>query len=245
MKDPWAWAGLALPGAAMALLLIGAVGGRGSRHARVEREGGTVFLGKGVMNLGYLWVERLASLAMRLRLGASAISWISLGLGALSGWLAGGGCLAAAAWALALSGLCDGVDGAVARRDGTATPAGSVLDSALDRYVEFFFCAGLVYYFRGSALAQLTVLFALFGGFMVTYSTAKAEALGIRPPRGWMKRPERLVWLIAGASLAEAAPWAGLEKSAPVLLAAGVVAVFSNLSAVRRLWALSRSPGSS
>jgi len=226
-------AALALPATALALLALAALG-QARSHARVTREGGTIFLGERVMQHAYRWIDLCARAGVRLGLRADAITWLSVVLGLIAGVLAGFGYLGFSAWALALSGLCDGLDGAIARHSGTASPAGAVLDSALDRYVEFFFCAGILVLFAGQTTAQLLVLVALFGGFMVTYSTAKAEALGIRPPRGWMKRPERLVWLIGGATLSAVFTPSAL----PLLTALGVIAVFAHLSAALRLRAL-------
>lgn len=238
MSDWDAWAGLALPVSAFVLLAAAARQGRVERHARVTREGGTAFLGERVMHRGYSWIDRLATVAARAGLSADAVSWLSVAIGLVAGVVAGAGWLGAAAWALALSGLCDGIDGAVARRCGSATAGGAVLDSALDRYVEFFFCAGLLVYFRGEWLLQLLVATALFGGFMVTYSTAKAEALQLTPPRGWMKRPERLVWLASGAAFAATARLADVPSAPVIASVLAVIAVFANASAILRLRAL-------
>ncbi len=236
-----AWLGLALPVGGGLLVLVAALQGPGERHARVTREGGTAFLSEKIMHWGYAWIDRLARVALHLGLGATTVSWLSLLLGLAAGLgLAGGHC-GAAAWLMALSGLGDGMDGAMARLQGTASRSGAVLDSALDRYVEFFCFAGLVWFFRGTAGLQLLTLAALFGSFMITYSTAKAEALQVTPPRGWMKRAERMVWLAGGSALAAALPLAGYSGR-PVLVAVlAIIAVFANLSAVIRLHALSRA----
>lgn len=235
-----AWAGAALPVAAVLLLAFAARAGTGVGHERVRREKGTVFLGERVMQRGYAWIE---AGARRCPLGADAISWISVALGLVSGACLALGWPGWSAWALALSGVCDGLDGAVARRLGTAGPGGAVLDSALDRYVEFFVLAGALVWFRGCWPAQLMVAAALLGSFMVTYSTAKAEALRVVPPRGWMKRAERVVWLLAGFSLGGASALAGAEPAWLAGGAIGVIAVFANLSAVVRLAALRRAAG--
>ncbi|MBI5689766.1 MAG: CDP-alcohol phosphatidyltransferase family protein [Verrucomicrobia bacterium] len=238
MSDLDAWAGAALLVMAAGLLVVAALCGQSPVHARVVREGGTIFLPERVMQAGYHWIDRLAARATGLGLTADAVSWISLALGLAAGILAGATWLGGAAWVLALSGLGDGLDGAMARRQGTASAAGAVLDSVLDRYVEFFYCAGLVVYFAGQSLNQLVVLTALFGGFMVTYSTAKAEALHLTPPRGWMKRPERIVWLIAGSAVAAAARLGGWASDPILLSVVGIIAVAANVSALRRLRAL-------
>src|SRR5262249_41330929 len=99
-----------------------------------------------------------------------------------------------------VSSLCDALDGLVARANGTASDSGEVLDASVDRYVEFFFCGGLVFYSRHWPALMALVLCALLGSFMVSYSTAKAEALHIPPPRGAMRRPERAAYLTLGAA---------------------------------------------
>ena len=91
---------------------------------------------------------------------------------------------------------------------------------------------------------------ALLGSFMVSYGSAKAEALGVAVPRGAMRRAERAVWLCGGALLsplaaalgesAGVAPWIG---EAPMLFALAMVALVSNVSAARRLSAVARAAG--
>ena len=208
---------------------------------RVAREGGTVFLPLRLMQGGYALAAPLVRLLVAAGVRPAAITWFSLVPGAGAGVAVAAGRPGLGAWLLALSGVCDLLDGAVARATGRVSAGGAALDSTLDRYVEFFFLAGVVWFFAGRPELQLLAMAALLGSFMVTYSTAKAEALGVTPPRGWMKRAERLVWLAAGAAGAGLAPLAG-RPAWPVLAAAvGVVAVFANLSAGRRLAALQRS----
>ena len=240
MNQADALAGLALIVGAPLLAGIALIQAPGARHDRVTREGGSAFLGERLMHLGYQWIDALARRCVRVGLGATTMSWLSLALGLIAGVFAGLGYPGAAACALALSGLGDGLDGAIARLQGTASRGGAVLDSALDRYVEFFTFTGLLFYFRNEPIAQLVVVTALFGGFMVTYSTAKAEALKVKPPRGWMKRAERIVWLAGGCAVAAAAGFVGFAP-APILLAvSAIIAVFANLSAILRLRALCR-----
>jgi CDP-diacylglycerol--glycerol-3-phosphate 3-phosphatidyltransferase len=241
MNHADALAGLALITGAPLLVVIALIKAPGTRHARVTSEGGSAFLGERLMHLGYQWIDALAQQCARVGLGATTMSWLSLALGLVSGVFAGCGHPGAAACTLALSGLGDGLDGAIARLQGTASRGGAVLDSALDRYVEFFVFTGLLFFFRNEPAAQLVVVTALFGGFMVTYSTAKAEALKVKPPRGWMKRAERLVWLTGGLAVAAVVGLGGFTP-APVLLGVScVIAVFANLSAIIRLRALCRA----
>ena len=173
-------AGLILVGLGVVLLASALVGSLARSHSRVSREGGTIFLPERLMQRGYDGIESASNLVIRLGLTAGQLSWLSFAIGVCSGLLAGFGKFGFAAWALTFSGVCDGLDGAVARKTQTATRSGAVLDSSLDRYVEFFFCAGIIYSSRGNIGVQMLALGALFGGFMVTYSTAKAEATACR-----------------------------------------------------------------
>src|SRR5581483_78676 len=89
---------------------------------------------------------------------------------------------------------------------------------------------------------------ALLGSFMVSYSSAKAEAMNIEPPRGNMRRPERAVYLDGGAMLSaitipwlEAPPAGAVPIGYPMLVALAIVAVAANISAVARLWSIARA----
>lgn len=134
-----AYLGAALPLVVLVSLGSAAVIRSPVQHARVTREGGTFFLGERTMHRAYTSIDLVAAVGGGCGVPADAVSWLSLLAGLTAGLLAACGLLGTASWALALSGLCDGLDGAIARRTGITTPAGAVLDSALDRYVSFSF----------------------------------------------------------------------------------------------------------
>lgn len=218
---------------------------RGPRHYdRVAQQGGTVVLGTGVMNAGYWLLQPAVRACVRAGVSPAALSWFSLGPAAFAGLAAAWGHWGFAAWGLLASALLDVLDGAVARAAQRASAGGAILDSVLDRYAEFFFFAGMLVAYRGLLPVQLLVLTALFGSFLITYSTAKAEALRLTPPRGCMKRSDRLALLTVGALLAPVSQrwWepAGTWPAWPVLAAVGLIAVLANGSAVARFAALSR-----
>jgi phosphatidylglycerophosphate synthase len=146
-----------------------------------------------------------------------------------------------ATFAIAFASLGDAVDGMLARRTGSASVGGALLDAAVDRYGEFFVLAGLAVLFRESTPILIMILLALAGSFMVSYGSAKAEALRVAVPDGMMRRAERATILCAGVALVPFAgevavrvdaPWL---HHAPILLAVVVVAIAANASAVRRL----------
>lgn len=176
------------------------------------------------------------------------LSWASLVLGGLAGTALAYGYFGFGALFATYSAFLDTLDGMVARLTHVASDAGEVLDAAVDRYVEFFFLAGVVIYYRQIAPLQIIALFALAGSFMVSYSTAKAEALHIPPPPGIMRRPERAFYLILGAALSPIKmPWLDayfnypLTVGYPLLFATFFIAVLSNISAIERLWTIGRA----
>lgn len=206
--------------------------GRAS-HARVEKEGKSALVGKGAMEMFYWVVEPVAAICQKTGLPADAVTWLSLLTGLVAAVAFGAGRLGIGAALAALSAILDALDGLVARRLGTASDAGEVLDAVVDRYVDFATIAGLAVAFRDRLWACAMALAALHASFMVSYSTAKAEALHVTPPRGSMKRAERAVLLIFGAALSVV-----LASERPVLFALGVIALLGNVSAIVRFTAI-------
>jgi CDP-diacylglycerol---glycerol-3-phosphate 3-phosphatidyltransferase len=238
-------ASLALGACCVVLLAAHSCAGAPTRYRRVVQQGATFFLGFNLMHAGYWMLQPVVRLFSKYGVSPAVISWISL-LPALGASIAAAvGHWGVAAWCLLVSALFDVLDGAVARARGELSPAGAVLDSVLDRYAEFIFFCGLLVYYRSFLAAQLFVVAALFGSFLVTYSTAKAEALQTTPPRGSMKRSDRLTVLILGTALAPlSSQW--LEKTPgqfawPVLAAVALIAIMANASAIRRFTALARA----
>lgn len=100
---------------------------------------------------------------------------------------------------LLLAALCDVLDGAVARASNRTSVFGAFLDSTVDRFAEMFFLAGvLVYFIHGepSTLYAVLTFLAAGGSFMVSYTRARAEGLGLTCEVGVMERPERVVLLL-------------------------------------------------
>jgi CDP-diacylglycerol--glycerol-3-phosphate 3-phosphatidyltransferase len=114
---------------------------------------------------------------------------------------------------LLVGSLCDMLDGAVARETGRSSPFGAFLDSTVDRVAEMLVFAGLLVHFarEDSILYALLAFLAAGGSFLVSYTRARAEGLGISCEVGWMERPERLVLLILacllGAGAVQVALW--------------------------------------
>jgi CDP-diacylglycerol---glycerol-3-phosphate 3-phosphatidyltransferase len=94
-----------------------------------------------------------------------------------------------------LGSVFDILDGALARSHEKLTPFGGFLDSTTDRMSEGFILGSiaLVLSREGETLALACVFVALVGSFLVSYTRAKAEAIGLRGDVGLMARAERIV----------------------------------------------------
>ena len=98
--------------------------------------------------------------------------------GLLSGVLIGLGQLEAGGWAIALSGICDILDGRLARAREVASSYGNFIDSTLDRFVETFAFLGFAVYFAGWPYGPLVVAAGLGFSLLVSYAQARGETVG-------------------------------------------------------------------
>lgn len=200
---------------------------RGPVHfERVSQQGGGLLL-----VIGYWGIQPIARFFIYLGLSPNWISLLALALGLLSGVSLALGNFAAGGFLITVSGALDALDGLVARKTDQVTPEGKVLDSTLDRYVEFFFLGGLLFYYQSQPYLQLLVFLAAFGSFMVSYSTAIGEIFRLQLPGGRMRRPQRMFFFALGAIL---------SPGLPMILALGIVGTLSNLSALERFVAIRR-----
>lgn len=108
-----------------------------------------------------------------------------------------------AAIVFTLGSICDMLDGAVARLSERVTPMGAFLDSTFDRVGEGVVLTAIaLVYARDGNLWLVGAAFAtMIGSFLVSYTRARAEALGLECKVGLMTRPERLVLLGIGLLL--------------------------------------------
>jgi CDP-diacylglycerol--glycerol-3-phosphate 3-phosphatidyltransferase len=98
---------------------------------------------------------------------------------------------------LALTGLTDVLDGAVAKASGTASPRGAFFDSVCDRLSDALLFGGVAWYLGSEygGHAPVLPLAVLAGAMLISYERAKAEALGFDARGGLMERAERFVML--------------------------------------------------
>ena len=232
---------------AVALTLYGVrIAARGVFHSdRVSKIGGTALVGRGIMDMTYWAVEPVVRGLAAVGVTPNGLTWSALVLGLGAGVALALGWFGLATLLATLSTIGDILDGQVARLTNSGSNRGELLDAAVDRYTEFAFLAGLVLYLRDSWWQMALALGAMLASFMVSYASAKAEALQVEPPRGLMRRHERSIYLIAGIGFT---PLVGpmlvardLPYVTPCLVALAVVAVIGNLAAVLRLVRIGRS----
>ena len=105
---------------------------------------------------------------------------------------------------LIIANIFDMLDGNVARLTGNVTKFGGFLDSSLDRLSDMVVLLGIIIFYSRNT-AQHSILYvtlagvAMVGSVLVSYSTARSEALGVKANVGFLQRPERIVLLIIGA----------------------------------------------
>jgi phosphatidylinositol phosphate synthase len=224
--------------AVASMVLYAAAGRRSDRDA--ERRGTQFLLGAGNFLVHWLmWLlTPLDRLALRLGLTPDLFNLAGLLAGAASGWLIASGRLAPGGWAIAVGGLCDVMDGRVARARGIASEYGKFIDATLDRFVESFVLLGFVVYLEPFSLGPLAAATALSGSLLVSYSRARGETVGVLCREGLMQRAERLV-LLALVCLADAplSAAAGARRGSAAFFVVCALAVLTLLTAVRRtLW---------
>lgn len=167
-------------------------------------------------------VRRMAGLGLR----ADHLTFAGLAISVVAGFAFFDGQFRLGAALLLAGGVCDILDGELARHTGGHSRFGAFLDSTLDRLAEAAVLVGIAgFYVRNLfalvfqpelvleqiakvqlepatwAVLAVTAMLALVGSFMVSYTRARAEGLGLECKVGWFERPERLVLLIIAGAL--------------------------------------------
>jgi len=231
MLDAWLGGGvLASAVVLFAAFMVLAWWPRRPTYDRVEKQGLKVPFAKRLFEASVWTCTPVARGLVAPGAGPDAVSWMSVVAATGAGVAFAFGHWGVGALCFYLSGIMDVLDGMVARITDRVSAAGGVLDSSLDRYSDFAVLAGVAVHERARPWVLLAVLVCLQGSFMISYSSAKAEALRVTPRRGRMKRTERGPLLVLGAALS-----ALVADAMPMVVVVGFIAVFANLSAARRL----------
>jgi len=128
--------------------------------------------------------------------------------------------------------VLDILDGALARSSGKGTPFGAFLDSTTDRISEGFMLGAIALVFsrHGNQVALAFAFAAVAGSFLVSYTRARAEVLGLKGDVGLGSRAERVVVIVAGLVLA---PWGVLPWAIYFLTVTAWITVLQRVLSVR------------
>jgi CDP-diacylglycerol---glycerol-3-phosphate 3-phosphatidyltransferase len=136
--------------------------------------------------------------------------------------------------AFILGSLCDMFDGRYSRMSGKGTPFGAFLDSTLDRVEEGVVLAAVAVWFAqdGNDLAVGATVLAVVGSYMVSYTRARAEALGVGGKVGIASRAVRVVILSAGLVFAAGELVPDFDLLEPAIYVMAALTVFTTLQRV-------------
>jgi len=150
-----------------------------------------------------------------------------------------------AGFLILLGGFFDILDGRVARLTGLGSKFGAFYDSTLDRISEIAVFMGLLSLYNdyrlelGDVGMIYLIMLAMAGSLMISYTRARAEAMGLDCRVGLMPRAERVV-LLGAASLFFGEAWNGLVLKLVIV----ILAVLTNLTAFQRIiWVYQHARG--
>ncbi len=169
------------------------------------------------------------------RLTPNAISLTGFALNLAAAGLVVGRMFFLAGLAFIIGSVMDTLDGRYSRMSGKGTQFGAFLDSTLDRLEEGIVLIAVAAYFasRDDQVAVAAVVAAVLFSLMVSYTRARAEALGVQCKVGLATRPVRVVILAIGLVFARGASIGHFELLAPAVY---VLAALSLVTVCQRIW---------
>ena len=169
------------------------------------------------------------------RLTPNAISMVGLVLNLAADVLVVEKLFFLAGVAFIVGSIMDTLDGRYSRMSGKGTLFGAFLDSTLDRVEEGIVLTAVAWYFaeQGDEIAAAACVLVVLGSLMVSYTRARAEALGVECKVGLATRPVRVTLLSIGLVFAKGAGIGDFELLAPAIYA---MAVLTAITVAQRVW---------
>lgn len=166
----------------------------------------------------------------------NALTLTGLGINLIASMLLWAGYFTLGGLVILAAGLCDMLDGGVARIRGGEDRFGAFWDSIIDRYSDLFLLMGVLLYYARTGQIGLVGLscLAILGTVLIPYARAKAECFLAECSVGWMERPERILFLAAGA----------IFHLMPLTL--GILALLTHVTVLQRIhycWKHLSNPG--
>jgi CDP-diacylglycerol---glycerol-3-phosphate 3-phosphatidyltransferase len=207
----------------------GARGRAGGPTRRGTRAGGRVSL------TGAQRREMVRNRLIESRLTPNAISMTGLALNVVAAVLVWERFYFLGGIAFIVGSVMDTLDGRYSRMSGKGTPFGAFLDSTLDRIEEGIVLTAVAADFarEGRSGAAAAVVVAVLASLMVSYTRARAEALGVECKVGIATRPVRVVILAIGLIFAKGASLGDFSLLAPAVY---VLAALSVITVAQRIW---------
>jgi CDP-diacylglycerol--glycerol-3-phosphate 3-phosphatidyltransferase len=173
--------------------------------------------------------ERARNALIESRLTPNMISMTGLVLNLLAAVLVLERYFFLAGIAFIVGSIMDTLDGRYSRMSGKGTPFGAFLDSTLDRIEEGVVLTAVAVYFstQGMDFAVGACVLAVLGSLMVSYTRARAEALGVENKGGLATRAVRVVILSIGLVFAKGASILDVDLLAPAVYVLAVLTVFT------------------
>jgi CDP-diacylglycerol--glycerol-3-phosphate 3-phosphatidyltransferase len=168
------------------------------------------------------------------RLTPNKISMTGLVLNLLAAYLITQELMVAAAFAFIVGSLMDMLDGRYSRMSGKGTPFGAFLDSTLDRMEEGIVLAAIAAHFAksGDDVAVGATVLCVVGSYGVSYTRARAEALGVECKVGIASRAVRVVILSAGLMFADGELVPDFDLLEPAIYAMAALTIFTTFQRV-------------
>jgi CDP-diacylglycerol--glycerol-3-phosphate 3-phosphatidyltransferase len=200
-----------------------APGQTGPRRTRQRRNGGPITQ------------EYVRNRLIESRLTPNAISLTGFALNLGAAGLIVGRLFFLAGIAFIVGSIMDTLDGRYSRMSGKGTPFGAFLDSTLDRLEEGIVLTAVGAYFasRHNQAATAATVAAVLFSLMVSYTRARAEALGVECKVGLATRPVRVVILSAGLVFAKGASLGHFYLLAPAVYVLAGLTIFTT---AQRIW---------
>jgi CDP-diacylglycerol---glycerol-3-phosphate 3-phosphatidyltransferase len=179
-------------------------------------------------------VELARNRLIESRLTPNAISMTGLVLNVVAAVLVTQRLFFLAGVAFIVGSVMDTLDGRYSRMSGKGTPFGAFLDSTLDRIEEGVVLCAVGAYFaeRGDELAVAAVVVGVLFSLMVSYTRARAEALGVECKVGIASRAVRVVILSAGLLFADGEIVPDFDLLEPAIYAMAALTIFTTFQRV-------------
>jgi len=170
-----------------------------------------------------------AKIGEKIEINPNIVTIIGLFISVFSGVLFASGNLVAGALFIIISGVCDMIDGAIARSQNRRTKFGGFLDSTCDRFADAAIIIGIMY---SGYVDPILGALAIHASITVSYVRSRAEQEGIKCSVGIAERAERLMIIIIGSLIA--ALFGGSHHI--MLFTIGLLTVLSYITVLQRVY---------